>query len=342
MRTNIEAAAEIARQVRLRDIGGIIVCDFIDMNTEGNRNKVIATLEAGLRKDRTRSTIQSFSPLGLFEFTRKRVGKDLGGQLRGACPTCSGLGTRDVARIGDDFDRSARLRRKRGGHGEHVHIAASPNVAAQVEFWYEDELKHSPSRSESRSTYASIRRCIPETARCSSTARCPNCRPIRVGDEFEVELAARSHSDRDVGARGRERPARRSRNAANQAGNAMKIRIIDVDGSEILAEPRMPIAAAASSPRPARASASAAAAAADGPNRLRPRNRPKNCSSSPKRPRRVLGARPAIGISTTEEAEVEKTDPKANVAFVRKIARPRASRRAGQAGRKRGRSAAPS
>src|SRR5579871_4675253 len=93
VKTNIEAAAEIARQVRLRDIGGIIVCDFIDMSTEVSRNKVLATLEAGLRRDRTRTTIQSFSALGLLEFTRKRVGKDLSAQLRGPCPTCLGLGT---------------------------------------------------------------------------------------------------------------------------------------------------------------------------------------------------------------------------------------------------------
>ena len=82
VKTNIEAAAEIARQVRLRDIGGIIVFDFIDMSSEASRNKVIKSLEDGLRRDRTRSTIQSFSNLGLLEFTRKRVGKDLGAQLR--------------------------------------------------------------------------------------------------------------------------------------------------------------------------------------------------------------------------------------------------------------------
>ncbi|MBV8727173.1 MAG: Rne/Rng family ribonuclease, partial [Candidatus Eremiobacteraeota bacterium] len=93
VKTNVEAAAEIARQVRLRDIGGIIVCDFIDMNSESSRNKVISTLEEGLRKDRTRATIQSFSNLGLLEFTRKRIGRDLGSQLRGSCPTCSGLGS---------------------------------------------------------------------------------------------------------------------------------------------------------------------------------------------------------------------------------------------------------
>src|SRR5471030_981357 len=88
VKTNIEAAAEIARQVRLRDIGGIIVVDFIDMAQERSRQQVIDTLSDALRRDRTRSTIQSFSNLGLLEFTRKRVGKDLGGQLRSDCPYC--------------------------------------------------------------------------------------------------------------------------------------------------------------------------------------------------------------------------------------------------------------
>ena len=93
VRTNIEAAAEIARQVRLRDIGGIIVVDFIDMAHERSRQQVIDTLGDALRRDRTRSTIQAFSNLGLLEFTRKRVGKDLAGQLRSDCPYCTGLGT---------------------------------------------------------------------------------------------------------------------------------------------------------------------------------------------------------------------------------------------------------
>ena len=88
LKTNIEAATEVARQVRLRDIGGIIVVDFIDMSSEASRSNVIKTLEDGLRRDRTRATIQSFSNLGLLEFTRKRIGKDLGAQLRGTCPTC--------------------------------------------------------------------------------------------------------------------------------------------------------------------------------------------------------------------------------------------------------------
>ncbi|HEY0798289.1 MAG TPA: Rne/Rng family ribonuclease, partial [Candidatus Baltobacteraceae bacterium] len=146
VKTNIEAAAEIARQVRLRDIGGIIVCDFIDMSSESARNKVLTTLETGLRRDRTRTTIQSFSALGLLEFTRKRIGKDLSGQLRGKCPTCEGLGTvmspesmaidafRDVRRVGHEHANGKSDKRV-------IAVTTAPLVGAQIEFWYETELE---------------------------------------------------------------------------------------------------------------------------------------------------------------------------------------------------------
>ena len=112
---------ELARQVRLRDIGGIIVVDFIDMASEASRNKVIKALEDGLRRDRTRATIQSFSNLGLLEFTRKRVGKDLGAQLRGACPTCSGMGSvMSPSRSQSKRFRHIRELRKRFGRGRRV------------------------------------------------------------------------------------------------------------------------------------------------------------------------------------------------------------------------------
>jgi len=139
VRTNIEAAAEIARQVRLRDIGGIIVCDFIDMNHESSRTKVLQTLEAGLRKDRTRTTIQSFSALGLLEFTRKRVGKDLASQLRGACPTCRGLGSvmsPESVAIG-----TLRSGKNSAPPGTPVLVEVSPTVGAQLDFWYEGEKR---------------------------------------------------------------------------------------------------------------------------------------------------------------------------------------------------------
>ncbi|MBV8196982.1 MAG: Rne/Rng family ribonuclease, partial [Candidatus Eremiobacteraeota bacterium] len=129
LKTNVEAAEEIARQVRLRDIGGIVVVDFIDMATDASRDKVIAKMEESLRRDRTRATIQSFSNLGLLEFTRKRIGKDLGAQLRGACPTCGGMGSVMSAQsVAIETFRQIRHEVRTGAAGDVV-VHVSPTVA---------------------------------------------------------------------------------------------------------------------------------------------------------------------------------------------------------------------
>ncbi|HKX25630.1 MAG TPA: Rne/Rng family ribonuclease, partial [Actinomycetota bacterium] len=97
--TNLEAAEEIARQLRLRDIGGIIVIDFIDMLLERNRAQVIQTFQEALAKDKTRSQVFDITPLGLLEMTRKKVSAGLLEAFSETCPTCEGRGillTHDV------------------------------------------------------------------------------------------------------------------------------------------------------------------------------------------------------------------------------------------------------
>ena len=89
---NLEAAEEIARQLRLRDIGGIIVIDFIDMEIKSNRADVAATLRNALARDKTPTQIFDISELGLVEMTRKRVGEGLVESLSHACPMCDGRG----------------------------------------------------------------------------------------------------------------------------------------------------------------------------------------------------------------------------------------------------------
>lgn len=91
-KTNLEAAEEIARQVRLRDIGGIILIDFIDMGRKDHRKQVVKTLEMALVQDRTRCTVIDMSELGLVEMTRKRVRKSLDSLLREPCAFCDGEG----------------------------------------------------------------------------------------------------------------------------------------------------------------------------------------------------------------------------------------------------------
>ena len=92
LRTNLEAAREVARQLRLRDIGGIIVVDFIDMETRSNRDKVLQELRAHLGRDRARTRAFAVSELGLIEMTRQRVRPSLWQSMTIECPTCSGTG----------------------------------------------------------------------------------------------------------------------------------------------------------------------------------------------------------------------------------------------------------
>lgn len=92
LKTNVEACHEIVRQLRLRDIGGIIVIDFIDMAIESNRDAVVTALKAELAADRTKSYVVEISPLGLVEMTRQNVTPGLHEVLAVPCPVCGGEG----------------------------------------------------------------------------------------------------------------------------------------------------------------------------------------------------------------------------------------------------------
>jgi ribonuclease E len=91
-RNNLEAAEEVARQLRLRDIGGIIVIDFIDMEIKRNRDEVIKVFREALARDKTRTQVFDISELGLVEMTRKRIGEGLIESMSTTCPTCEGRG----------------------------------------------------------------------------------------------------------------------------------------------------------------------------------------------------------------------------------------------------------
>ncbi len=91
-RNNLEAAEEIARQLRLRDIGGIIVIDFVDMEIKENRDKVVKAFREALSRDKTRTQVFDISELGLVEMTRKRISEGLVESFSSTCPTCHGRG----------------------------------------------------------------------------------------------------------------------------------------------------------------------------------------------------------------------------------------------------------
>jgi len=129
LRTNLEAAREIARQIRLRDIGGIIVCDFIDMETRANRDRVLQELRGHLGRDRARTRAYAVSELGLIEMTRQRVRPSLWHSMTTDCPTCSGGGrvfTPEVVtrRLERSLKRAGRERRER-----QLSVRLHPEVA---------------------------------------------------------------------------------------------------------------------------------------------------------------------------------------------------------------------
>jgi len=131
-RTNLEAAQSVARQLRLRNLGGIIIIDFIDMLDAEHRRQVLRTLEKSLARDHAKTTVYDFSPLGLVEMTRKRTVESLQRQLSEPCHECSGRGTiktaetvtyeifREIVRAVRQFDAARLL------------VIASPKVVARI------------------------------------------------------------------------------------------------------------------------------------------------------------------------------------------------------------------
>jgi ribonuclease G len=132
LKTNVEAAREVARQIRLRDIGGIIVCDFIDMETRSNRDKVLQELRTHLGRDRARTKAFPVSDLGLVEMTRQRVRQSHLQQMTEACPTCHGTGRVFTPEtIARRVERSVK-RMAVEGRREHLVVKLHPEVALYV------------------------------------------------------------------------------------------------------------------------------------------------------------------------------------------------------------------
>jgi ribonuclease G len=134
-RTNLEAAVEIVRQIRLRDLGGIIVLDFIDMEDRRNRQKVMQVLEQAMKADRSPSKITSFNDFGLVAITRKRVRQSLERILSEPCPYCGGSGMVKSAQtmcyeILSDAKHLAKEKAATGQAFSEVTLRVSPQVAA--------------------------------------------------------------------------------------------------------------------------------------------------------------------------------------------------------------------
>jgi ribonuclease G len=129
LKTNLNAVKEVARQLRLRDLGGIIVIDFIDMEMEENRKRVIDELRGLLRRDRSRTKTLRVSEIGLVEMTRQRVRPSLGQLLSDTCPNCKGSGrVLSLQSIEMRLERSLR-RLKSRSREKRIEIYLNPEVA---------------------------------------------------------------------------------------------------------------------------------------------------------------------------------------------------------------------
>lgn len=136
LKTNLEAAKEIAYQLRLRDMGGIIILDFIDMERPANREKVYQTLKEALRSDRSKTTITKITDLGLVEMTRKRTRESLSRLLCEPCFYCDGRGyLKSKSTVCHEIFRELK-RNLRDMKGESVTVQANPSV---VEMLLDDE-----------------------------------------------------------------------------------------------------------------------------------------------------------------------------------------------------------
>jgi ribonuclease G len=144
-KTNLEAAGALARQLRLRNLGGIIIADFIDMAREDHQQAVLAELRKQLARDRVRTTVSGFTQLGLVEMTRKRTRESLAHMLCQPCPTCEGKGQVKTARsVCYDILREI-LREARQFSPKEFRVVAHASV---VEMLLDEESVHLAGLSE--------------------------------------------------------------------------------------------------------------------------------------------------------------------------------------------------
>jgi ribonuclease G len=209
---NLEACDEVARQLRLRNIGGIIVVDFVDMDKEGNRRKVWDAFQKALSRDRARTNVTKISELGLVEMTRKRTRESLVQLLTEPCPTCEGSGVvKSVTTVAYEILREVR----RSGSlvdNEKIEIECSPRVAEVLSRQERDYLDHLEKRCQKLITVVAQKGWKPDQFRVAG----------KMSTEIAAEAAAQSpppkngaappsSGDRDRGGSGGDRGGRRRR-----------------------------------------------------------------------------------------------------------------------------------
>jgi ribonuclease G len=201
-KTNLEAADEVVNQLRLRDIGGIIVIDFIDMARARNRDAVMKTLRKALDEDRTKTFTAEISKLGLVEMTRQNVTEGIREIMTRPCPTCNGDGViRSEETISIEFEEST---------GKRFHFEGSEGLA----------LDHFAVTFEGTSDEV-LERAV----------------PFRVGDEVLVEIVEPHMYDADDGVAKIDGYIISVRGASRQVGQKLMVRIEDVGRTAARAQP---------------------------------------------------------------------------------------------------------
>jgi ribonuclease G len=178
---NLEACEEVARQLRLRNIGGIIVIDFVDMDKEGNRRKVWDAFQKALARDRARTNVTKISELGLVEMTRKRTRESLVQLLTEPCPTCEGAGVvKSVVTVAYEILREVR----RSGmlvESDKIELEASPRVAEILQRQERDYLDSLEKRFQKQITVAAQKGWKPDQ--------------FRVAGKMSSEIAAQAAAE---------------------------------------------------------------------------------------------------------------------------------------------------
>ncbi|MEV5722203.1 Rne/Rng family ribonuclease [Micrococcus luteus] len=226
-KNNLEAAEEIVRQLRLRDIGGIIVIDFIDMVLEANRDLVLRRLVECLGRDRTKHQVAEVTSLGLVQMTRKRMGTGLVEVFSETCEHCAGRGIiiKDTpverGRSGGEQRGEAegrRRRRRRGnGEGEHAHAAAATTTGAE-HVGSEDERQRRERAEAARVALHSIAKASGKVAEDETPAQEPapaeqaaDAAEDSVAEAVEAASAGPAKAGQPAGADEEETPRRRRR-----------------------------------------------------------------------------------------------------------------------------------
>jgi ribonuclease E len=285
--TNLEAAQEIARQLRLRDIGGLIVVDFIDMKSSKHRTTVEKELKEAMKVDRARHTVGRLSANGLLEVNRQRIRKELSLQTHRPCPTCEGTGRiASVEMVGLNLLRRIEARATTANL-ESVRIELHPELADAVQNGRRRQI--SDLEREFGITIeiiASNRLHRPEQVIDWVTSSEPMAEPARPAKvetrAAKVETPAAEAAPAEAG-EGKRRRRRKKKKSAGDGGAPVEVEPVDVG-----TEPAEPVLAESETP-------AAPPAEAEAPRRSRRRRRKKKSAESS--PEDVTAAAPAEASS---------------------------------------------